>query len=144
MLQPQVETSGAVGPLFVSIGDAKKLNKFLELNPKVPRNQAFVDDYDFGAYQAVGLQKMDLGYKVPKGAVGKMTAPDLGGIGGWWTYLKNSVELSPIPEGRANEFPEGVKVLGGTFVIDGDDVKFSYKNPLPGVEPDLAEVMDAI
>jgi hypothetical protein len=144
MLQTQVEARGAVGPLFVSIGDSKKLNKFLELNPQVPRNQAFVDGYDFGVYQAVGLQKMELGYDPPKGALGKMTAPKLGGVGGWLKYLKSSVELSPIPEGKENEFPEGVKVLGGTFVIDGEAVTFSYKNPLPGVEPDLAEVIDAI
>jgi hypothetical protein len=119
------------------------LNKFLELNPEVPRDQVFVDGYDFDAYQAVGLQKMDLD-EVPEGALGKMTAPEMGGIGGWWNYLSNSVALSPIQEGKENEFPEGVKMLGGTFVIDGDSVVFDYKDPLPGAEPDLTEVMDAI
>jgi hypothetical protein len=87
---------------------------------------------------------MEFGYEAPEGARGKMTAPDLGGVGGWWNYLKSSVELSPIQEGKGNEFPEGVLILGGTFVIDGDAVIFSYKDPLPGVEADLKAVMDAL
>ena len=58
--------------------------------------------------------------------------------------MKSNVKLRPSPEGRENEIPEGVKVLGGTFVIDGDAVTFSYRNLLPGVKPDLADVMDAM
>ena len=40
---PEVKAAGAAGPFFISIGDEVKLNKFLDLNPKVPRDQAFVD-----------------------------------------------------------------------------------------------------
>lgn len=87
---------------------------------------------------------MEFGSKAPEGALGKMSAPDLGGVGGWWNYLKSSVDLSPIEEGKGNEFPEGVLMLGGTFVIDGDEVIFSYKDPLPGVEADLKAVMDVL
>ena len=92
----QVQARVFVGPLFVSIGNSKKLNKFLELNPQLPRNQAFVDGYDFGVYQAVGLQKMELGYDPPKGALGKGTAPKLGGVGGWLKYLKAVSNLAPF------------------------------------------------
>ena len=116
----------------------------MSLNPNVSRDHAFVDDYEFASFEAVGLQKMDFEYKAPEGALGRMSAPDLGGIGGWWNYLKSSVELSPIPEGKGNEFPQGVMMLGGTFVIDGDEVIFSYQDPLPGVEADLSAVMDVL
>ena len=43
--------------MFVSIGDEEKLSKFLELNPHIPRDQAFVDGYDFAAYDQVGFDK---------------------------------------------------------------------------------------
>jgi hypothetical protein len=116
----------------------------LSLNPNVSRDHAFVDDYKFASYEAAGLQKMDSGYKVPEGALGKMSAPNLGGIGGWWNYLKSSAALSPIPKGKGNEFPQGVLMLGGTFVIDGDTVIFSYQDPLPGAEADISAVMDVL
>ena len=35
------------GPFFISIGDEEKLSAFLEKNPSIPREQAFVDDYTF-------------------------------------------------------------------------------------------------
>lgn len=143
-LQPEIDAKGGVGPLFVSIGDSKKLDKFLELNPLIPRRQAFVDDYEFGAYGAAGLGKMEMGQDVPEGIADKMSAPDLGGIGGWWNYLSNVMDLSPIPEGKAMEFPEGVKMLGGTFVVDGDEVVFTYKDPVPGVTPDTDAILAAI
>lgn len=99
----------------------------------------FVDGYDFGAYSAAGMGKMDT---MPKDV--KLTAPELGGFGEWWKYLSNTVTLSPIPADKPTEFPEGVKVLGGTFVIDGEQVVFEYKDPVPGMTPDLDEVMNAI
>ena len=141
MLRHQVESKGAVGPLFVSIGDAPKLLKFLELNPLVPRNQTFVDSYEFTAYKTAGLRSMENGYKPPDGAMAKLTAPNLGGISGWWNYLKNSMKLSPIQEGKEAEFPVGVLLLGGTFVIEGDEILFAYEDPLPGVEANLTEAM---
>lgn len=140
-LQPEIDAKGAIGPLFVSIGDSTKLDKFLELNPLIPRRQIFVDDYEFGAYGAAGLGKLDVD-NVPKDI--EMVAPDMGGLGGWWKYLTNSIALSPIPKGKEFEFPEGVKVLGGTFVIDGGKVVFTYKDPVPGVTPDLDAVLGAI
>ena len=32
---PAMKSAGVAGPFFVSIGDEEKLNKFLDLNPKV-------------------------------------------------------------------------------------------------------------
>lgn len=143
MLQSEIDARGAVGPLFVSIGDSKKLDKFLELNPLIPRRQVFVDDYEFGAYGAAGLGKLG-DEEVPKDVMDKMTAPNLGGIGGWWKYLSNSIALSPIEKGKEFEVPEGVKLLGGTFVVDGDKVVFEYKDPVPGVTPDTNSILAAI
>merc|ERR1712217_44640 len=100
-----------MGPLFISIGDGPKLDKFLELNPFIPREQAFVDDYNFDAYNAVGFGSMEMGQEMPKDV--KMKAPDLGGLSGVWKYMTNVMALSPIPEGeKPDGIPEGVKRLG--------------------------------
>lgn len=130
-----------MGPLFVSIGDETKLQKFLELNGRVPRKQAFVDDYAFQAYETVGLKSMELGQEMPKNF--KMTAPDLGGLPAWWKYITNVMELSPVESG-SKEFPEGVKRLGGTFVIDGDDVIYQWNDRIPGDTPALEDVMSIV
>jgi hypothetical protein len=133
--------SGAVGPLFVSIGNAEMLNKFLELNPAVPRTQAFVDDYSFGAYKAVGIGSFEFGQPV-KGDV-KLAAPKIDGFGGWWKYLTNAGKLSPIEEGKSG-FPEGVKRLGGTFVVKGDGVVYQWNDKVPGDQPNLEDVMKVV
>lgn len=130
---------GAVGPLFVSIGDTQKLIKFLELNPSVPRQSMFVDGYEFDAYNAVGFGS--LGDKV-EGDI-EMTAPELGGFGGWWKYLSNVMSLSPVEPGKSG-IPEGVKRLGGTFVVKGDDVIYQWNDKVPGNHPDLADVMKEV
>ena len=130
-----------MGPLFVSIGDNKKLKKFLQLNKNVPKDQAFVDDYELQAYNSIGLKNMEFGQDMPSDL--KMKAPELGGLRGWWKYMTNVMELSPIEEG-SKEFPEGVKRLGGTFVIDGDEVLYQWNDRVPGDTPDLEEVMGFI
>ena len=53
------------------------------------------------------------------------------------------MELSPVEPG-SKEFPEGVKRLGGTFVIDGDDVIYQWNDRIPGDNPDLDDVMQYI
>lgn len=139
--QPQIKELGATGPLFVSIGDTEKLNKFLELNPYVPSDQMFVDDYDFDAYNAVGFGS--LGDKMEGASDIEMTAPELGGVGGWWKYLSNVITLSPVEPGKSG-IPEGVKRLGGTFVVKGDDVIYQWNDKVPGNHPDLEDVVKAI
>mmetsp|Transcript_10241 Transcript_10241/g.14697 ORF Transcript_10241/g.14697 Transcript_10241/m.14697 type:complete len:155 (+) Transcript_10241:340-804(+) len=136
----QSSTSGGVeefaGPLFISIGDGGKLDKFLELNPFIPRDQAFVDGYEFSAYNAVGFGSFDAEFA--KGA--KVKTPQLGGIGQVWKYLTNVMELSPIEDPSAG-IPEGVKRLGGTFVVNGDDVVYQWSDRLPGDTPELSDVL---
>jgi hypothetical protein len=59
---PELSAAGVVGPVFISVGDQEKLNKFLELNPKVPRSLAFVDDSaTFEAYAVTGFGNIGKG-----------------------------------------------------------------------------------
>ena len=91
-----------VGPLFVSMGDVQQLQLFLEKNPYVPKEHIFVDGYDFHAYKAIGLGRLDeqtirkeeedddnYNYNdnivKKKQALMTMTMPTLeGGWRGWW------------------------------------------------------------
>lgn len=138
MLQPQIEAAGAVGPLFVSIGDETKLNTFLDLNPHVPRDSIFVDDLSMGAYEALGFGTMDDAIKNPPKDL-KLKAPAIGGLGPWMSYLGHVMDLSPV-DTKTKNF-EGVKRLGGTFVVDGDDIIYQWNDRLPGDTPDLNQVM---
>lgn len=137
-----MEKDNIAGPIFVSIGDAEKLNTFLDLNEYIPRNRAFVDDYSFDAYKQVGFGRFDEQDKKVAKQV-KMSAPDLGGLGGAWKYMSNVGKISPIPpDMKFGEIPEGVLRLGGTFVVKGDDVVYQWSDRLPGDHPDLTEVME--
>jgi hypothetical protein len=132
---------GVKGPLFVSIGDAEKLNKFLELNPYIPPENAFVDNYSMDAYKKAGFGSFrDLDPEAAKNI--KMQAPDLGGVGGWWKYFTNTMALAPIEKGKKlSGIPEGVLQLGGTFVVKGGDVVYQWSDTVPGDTPDLTEVL---
>jgi len=142
-LQNEVTDSNIAGPFFISIGDEKKLAKFLELNPYMSRDRVFVDGYDFDAYKSVGFGRFDETDKETASKV-KLAAPSLSGeIKGWWDYLSNFNALSPIPkEGiKFGEIPEGVLRLGGTFVVNGDEIVYRWSDRLPGDHPDVAEVL---
>jgi|TARA_B100001142_G_scaffold227588_1_gene225698 hypothetical protein len=39
--------------------------------------------------------------------------------------------------------PEGVLRLGGTFVIDGEDVVYAHRENLPGMSPKIEDVATA-
>jgi len=85
----------------VSIGDADKLNAFLDKNPSIPRDQAFVDGYDFEAYNAMGFESLGPGATpeaeaAAKAAASRMQAPTLSGQQ-WWSYLTTVGKVSPIP-----------------------------------------------
>lgn len=140
-LQRKVRRNGAVGPLFVSVGDSEKLKRFLELNRNIPRDQAFVDDNSVQAYESIGLASMELGKELPEGV--EVGAPNLGGVLGWWKYMRNVMDLSPVEPG-ARTFSEGFKQLGGTFIIDGNDVIYEWNDRCPGDTPMPDDVMDAL
>lgn len=131
------------GPFFVSIGDAEKLNTFLDQNPSVPRDQAFVDDYSFGAYETAGFDKK-IGDDPEAAKEVKLSAPELS-PGQWWGYITNVGSVSPIPKDmKFGDIPEGVLRLGGTYVIDGKNVKFAWSDRLPGDHPDIAKALATV
>ena len=102
----------------------------------------FVDGYDFDAYNSVGFGSLGESMNISASDV-KMTAPELGGFGGWWKYISNVVSLSPVEPGKSG-IPEGVKRLGGTFVVKGDDVVYQWNDKVPGDHPDLNDVMKVV
>jgi AhpC/TSA antioxidant enzyme len=130
------------GPIFISIGDSMKLSKFLELNPSIPSQQIFVDNYEFSTYRNVGFGTMkDMDNSKLKNI--KLLPPKLGGFSGWWKYLSNVASISPIEPGNVG-IPEGVLRLGGTFVVNNDELVYLWKDVVPGDTPDLEEVMKLI
>lgn len=92
-----MDEAGVGGPIFISIGDAEKLNTFLDANDWMGRDQMFVDDYSFDAYKAAGFGRFD---QVDKERVKnvKMSAPELGGLGGWMNYFSIVGKVSPVPK----------------------------------------------
>ena len=74
-----------------AFGDLE-LAKFLDLNPSIPRELAFVDDSKtFDAYEAAGF-----------GKIGEVTPTDINiqppgfSPGQWFQYLMNVMALSPV------------------------------------------------
>lgn len=139
--QDGAETSSIAGPIFISIGDAEKLNVFLDKNPHVPRDQALVDNYSFGAYKAAGFGRFDeQDDDLAKEALKNMEAPALG-LKGAWNYATSVMKVSPIPKDlKFGDIPEGVLRLGGTFVVDGDEILYRWSDRLPGDHPDINKV----
>ena len=61
--------------------------------------------------------------------------------------MKNVGTLAPVPKDGSLKFgdvPPGVKVLGGTYAIDGDAVTFSHQDEVPGATPEIEEVLAAV
>lgn len=100
----------------------------------------FVDDYSFGAYKNVGFKSfLDTDKEEAKKV--KMSAPDLT-FKQWMSYFGSASKVTPIPEDmKFGQVPEGVLRLGGTFVVDGDEVVFQWSDRVPGDHPDLEEVV---
>mmetsp|Transcript_16888 Transcript_16888/g.25801 ORF Transcript_16888/g.25801 Transcript_16888/m.25801 type:complete len:109 (+) Transcript_16888:461-787(+) len=102
----------------------------------------FVDGYEFEAYKALGLGRFDELKDVKMGDVG-MTAPKMGGFGGWWNYLTNVASLAPGNKDTPKEVVlEGVTRTGGTYVISGDDIIYQWNDAIPGETPVVAEVLE--
>ncbi|EEH55249.1 uncharacterized protein MICPUCDRAFT_60349 [Micromonas pusilla CCMP1545] len=128
---------------MVSIGDGEKLTKFLDLNPNVPKDIAFVDDSDtFDVYEAANFGVFT-DTKLAKGTKVDIKAPDFSAKQ-WWGYFTNVAKLAPVKKGeKLTGVPEGVLRLGGTFVIDGEDVVYAHRENLPGMSPKIEDVATA-
>lgn len=96
-LQQELKEAGIGGPIFVTIGDTEKLNQFLDANPFIPKEQAFVDDYSFDAYKAAGFSRFDQVDKDVAKKIGMGSAPELG-FGEWINYFTTVGKVSPIPK----------------------------------------------
>ncbi|EOD29190.1 hypothetical protein EMIHUDRAFT_99643 [Emiliania huxleyi CCMP1516] len=140
---PRLAAAGVAGPLFISVGRPDQLKQFLEVNPELTGAKALIDDSpDFAGYRAAGFN-LKLGEKQLEKPP-DFKPPKAMGMGKWMTYLKNVGSLSPVPKGmKFGEFPEGVKVLGGTYAIDGDEVLFAHSDEVPGATPNIEEVLAA-
>ena len=104
----------------------------------IPRDRAFVDwSRTFDLYEAAGFGK--IGDVAPANADIK---PPAFGWREWWAYLSNVAALAPIRKDvPMTGVPEGVLRLGGTFVLDGDDVAYAHSEELPGMSPEVDDVM---
>lgn len=131
------------GPLFISVGQPEQLQQFLDINPELKDAKALIDDSaDFAGYKSVGFNLM-IGDKKLE------TPPDFKpptmGMGKWLSYLRNVASLSPVPKDmKFGEVPQGVRVLGGTYAVDGDEVVFSHMDEVPGATPEIEAVLRSV
>lgn len=136
--------AGVAGPLFISVGRPDQLKEFLALNPELAGAKALIDDSaDFVGYKSVGFNVL-LGEKTLEKPP-DMKPPKSMGFGKWLSYLKNVGKLAPVPKDlKFGEAPPGVRVLGGTYAIDGDDVVFSHMDDVPGATPEVSAVLRSV
>lgn len=142
-----MSAAGVAGPLFISVGRPDQLAKFLEINPELAQAKALIDDSPtFEGYKSAGFNYL-MGDKELE-EVPDFKPPKTMGMGKWFSYLKNVMTLSPIPEDKSGmklgDVPPGVKVLGGTYAIDGNQVKFSHQDAVPGATPEIEAVLASV
>lgn len=132
------------GPLFISVGRPEQLRQFLDVNPELKDAKALIDDSpNFEGYKSVGFNIMIGEKQLEKPPDFK--PPKAMGFTKWLTYLKNVASLSPVPKDmKFGELPDGVRVLGGTYAIDGDDVVFSHMDEVPGATPEISAVLKTV
>lgn len=129
------------GPLFISVGKPEQLQRFLEVNPEVDPSYALIDSSPtFEAYRSAGFINLLGDTKLEKAPDFKPPKTMTGGK--WFSYIKNVATIAPKAE-KFGQVPEGVRVLGGTYAIDGDTVLFSHQDTVPGATPELKEVFSA-
>ena len=141
----RLERAGVAGPLFISVGQPEQLRQFLDLNPELNGAAALIDDSDdFAAYQAAGFNYLMGDKQLDKPPDFKPPKTMSGGK--WFSYLANVGKLAPAPKGgmKFGEVPPGVKVLGGTYAINGDEVAFSHMDEVPGATPEIEAVLAAV
>ena len=116
--------------------------------PELTGANALVDDSaDFAGYKAAGFNLM-LGEKALEKPP-DFKPPKTMGPMRWLAYLKNVAALAPVTEefkatAKFGDVPPGVKVLGGTYAIDGDNVRFSHSDPVPGATPSIDAVLKSV
>jgi hypothetical protein len=138
MYQLNRDQNAIVGPIFVSIGDAGRLNAFLDKNLDIPRSQMVVDGYDFAAYKQAGFGRFD---EKPKSITDNVEPKPivLGGVKGWWTFLTSFAPLAPVtPDMKFPEMftPEGLFWVGGTMVVKGNEIVYRWNDRISGDHPD--------
>ncbi|XRB16878.1 hypothetical protein RI054_13g67220 [Pseudoscourfieldia marina] len=120
--------------------------RFLDSNPEVTRDLMYVDasEYKFDAYNDAGLALIGDNEAQSAEAAKDMKPPGFT-TGQWWTYLTSVMKLSPVPKDmKFGEIPEGVKRLGGTFVVENGKITAAWIDPLPGSYPEPAEVLRTV
>ena len=101
-------------------------------------DQFYVDGYQTQSYKNAGLSMMDMASL----SFSNIKKPKLGGVGQWWKYVSNFKNLAPIPDGgKFGDIPDTVLMLGGTFVMNGDDIIYKWKDSYPGETPNIEEVL---
>jgi len=140
-----MERAGIAGPLFISVGQPDQLRKFLDINPELEECPALIDtSADYAGYRAAGFTNL-LGESVPETPPDFKPPKTMGGMK-WLSYLRNVATLSPAPPGGlkfGGPVPTGVKVLGGTYAVVGDDVTFAHEDAVPGATPEIDAVLAA-
>ena len=133
------------GPLFISIGTPAKLNTFLELNPHVPRDSIFVDDYNHELYKQLGFSRFD---ELNKDDTNKINRTKLTsffdlGIPSLFNYATRFWDMVPT-EGSVdwNNLPEGGLRNGGTLIVKGGEVIYQHQDLIPSDVPNVADVVD--
>jgi len=142
-VQQKLNYNNVVGPIFVSIGDEKKLRIFLEKNPKIPSESMVVDNSDtFDSYESVGFTT-NFTDTSPADAKQVSLRPPKLSLKEWFTYLSTVAQVSPIPKKMelGGKIPEGVLRLGGTFVIKGNTIVYQWNDRLPGDHPNIDDVV---
>jgi hypothetical protein len=100
----------------------------------------FVDGYDFKVYNKMGFKSFtDQDTELLKEF--KLVVPKLS-FRQWFNYAMSFGKVSPIPKDVSfGKVPEGVLRLGGTFVVNGDDIVYQWSDKIPGDHPDIQEVV---
>jgi len=142
----RLAAAGVAGPLFVSVGQPEQLRSFLGLNPELNGAPALIDDSeDFAAYRAAGFTNLLGDKQLDKPPDFK--PPRTMSPGKWWSYLRNVAQLAPKPKGgsfKLGEVPTGVRVLGGTYALNGGAIVFSHEDEVPGATPEIEAVLKAV
>ena len=141
----QKESTFITGPIFISIGTQAKLNTFLELNPHVPRDSIFVDDYNHELYKQLGFSRFD---ELNKDDTDKINATKLIsffglGVPSLFNYATRFWDMVPT-EGSVDwsNPPEGGMRNGGTLIVKGDDVIYQHSDLIPSDVPNVADVVE--
>lgn len=141
---PEFENNNIDGPWFVSIGNSEKLLKFLELNPNIPSDRIFVDDYNsLETYKSIGFENFsNIDTKVLKTV--KIRIPKLN-FNSWIKYVMNVPTIAPLSPTESifkTGLPEGGLKNGGTFVVKGDDVIYQWYDRIPGDYPSINDIIE--